>query len=152
MYLVECYSDENLLRGLGIPGRSIRRMRGKGKVMLHIKQNSQQPHTALLDRDRLEAQPKDLALFTLEKLGEGVERYTWGAHTVVMLDDNLEQWLVRAAKLAGLEMRDFRLPTTPEELHRIEPKVGDPRMLELVRGLEEKRSPAMSVLRGALGL
>jgi hypothetical protein len=140
MYLVECFSDENLLRGLGIPGKSIRRMRGKGKVMLFMMQHAEQPQMALMDRDRNEAQPKDLRHFKLEKLGEGVERYTRGEHTVVMLDDNLEQWLVRAAKLAGVDLREFKLPTTAEELHRIEPKVGDPRMLDLVRRLDEKRS------------
>ena len=152
MYLVECFSDENLLRGLGIPGKSIRRMRGKGKVMLFIMQHSERSHVALMDRDRNEAQPNDLRLFKLEKLGEGVERYSWRAHTVVMLDDNLEQWLVRAARLSGVDLRDFNLPATPEALHRIEPRVGDPRMLDLVRRLEKKRSPAIGVLRAALGL
>lgn len=152
MYLVECYSDENLLRGLGIPGRSIRRMRGKGKVLLFVMQHAEQQFTALMDRDRMESQPKDLGRFQLEKLGEGVERYTWRKHTLVMLDDNLEEWLVRAVRLAGSAMSDFKLPATPAELHRIEPKVGDQRMITLVRHLVEKRSPAMGVLRGALGL
>jgi hypothetical protein len=151
MYLVECFTDENLLRGLGVSGASIRRMRGKGKVLPFIMQHVEQPYTALMDRDRMEAQPKDLSLFKLEKLGEGVERYTWRHHTLVMVDDNVEEWLVRAARLAGVSLAEFKLPTTAEALHRIEPKVGDPRMLDLVRRLEEKRSPALAVLRAALG-
>lgn len=152
MYLVECFSDESLLLGLGIPGRSIRRMRGKGNVLRFIMARAVAPHIALMDMDRLEAQPRDLGNFKREKLGEGVERYTWREHTLVMLDDNLEDWLVRAVRLSGAHMRDFKLPDTPEALHRIEPKVGDPRMLRVVSHLMEQRSPAIGVLRAALGV
>ena len=152
MFLVECYSDENLLRGLGVPGRSIRRMRGKGNVVRFLIERATEPTVALMDRDRQESQPRALVRFQLETRGEGVERYSWGKHTLVMLDDNLEEWLVRATKLVGASMSDFKLPTTAAELHRIEPKVGDERMLKLVRHLVEQRSPAFAVLKAALGV
>jgi hypothetical protein len=152
MFLVECYSDENLLRGLGIPAGSIRRMYGKGNVLNFVSKDAAMPHIALLDKDRNKSQPRALSLFKLEQCSQGVERYAWRKHTLVLLDDYLEDWLVRATKLTGANMSDFKLPATAAELHRIELEVGDERMLKLVRHLVEQRSPALAVLKEALGV
>ncbi|HQW06748.1 MAG TPA: hypothetical protein PLV08_14565 [Flavobacteriales bacterium] len=147
MHLVECYSDENLLRALGIPGRDIRRMRGKGNVMRFLQRKVDGPCIALLDLDRNEAQPSDLKVFTRQSEEHGVSMYTWKEHRLIFLDDNLEDWLVRAVKRAGKRMNDFGLPDDVRALHAIEPKVGDSRFAKAISFLDEVHSPALLALR-----
>lgn len=147
MYLVECYNDESLLRAMGVPSREIRRIYGKGKLMGFIRRRTDAPCIAVLDMDRNQPQPKELEVFKSERKGHGLQLRTWQAHRVVLLDDNLEDWLVRTVHRAHGRMETFKLPDDPDTLHGIEMKPVDPRIGNLVDFLRERQSEPMRLLR-----
>lgn len=153
MYLVECYNDETVLRVLGVPKRSIRRMRGKGNVMNALKQDPDVVHIGMVDHDVRSANPVPLGPFTLEAVRDGVSLHVWKTHRLVVVHDRVEDWIMSALSAAGLQLSTFHLPATDAAgLHRVEMQLMDTRLVNAL-GEAVKREPAqVRTLREFLGI
>lgn len=151
MYLVECYNDETVLRALGIGPRQVRRMKGKGNVMNELKHGAL-VHVGLVDCDVLSPNPVPLEPFVLRETAHDAALYTWKEQRLVVVEDNIEDWMVKAMKASLLSLEDYLPAKNAAELNRLENRVNDPRLRKALDALQEKKSPHVSTLRRFLCL
>lgn len=152
MYLVECYNDGTVLLALGLERIKVKRLYGKGNVIRELRKPERQPVVAMMDMDRNKTGTQGLAgLQVLDKL-HGLELLGLATHRIIMVDDYLEDWLVRISKSAGVRLPDFGLPEDARSLHRQEAQEANPKLTALVQHLAEVRSPGMMTLIRYLGI
>ena len=123
MIYVECKADEALVRTLtGLPRREvIHELKGKPEVVNQVRSRSNT--RGLVDEDPQQLQPPYLERMRivqympergLRVLGDGAR----GNHLVVLCP-RLEEWIVRAAREAGVDLGRYGLPNNPLELHKV---------------------------------
>lgn len=123
-----------MLRVLGVPKSSIRRMRGKGNVLNKLKSDPDEPHIGLVDRDRRAQHPVTLAPFQEAERIDGLALYTWKQHRLVEVDDRIEDWIMAVVSEAKLDLKRFHLPIKDaDELHRLEMQVMDIRLANALK-------------------
>lgn len=152
MYLVECYNDGTVLLTLGLPGKLVRRMYGKGNVIVKLRQYRDGSLTCMMDLDRQRSGLQGLKDLALVRQDHYLHLYQWKDHRVIMVDDCIEDWLVRMTTLTGKRMADFGLPEDPRAIHRRERKEMDPKIVSVVRHLEQADSPGIRTLKEFLGI
>jgi len=119
---VECKPDELLVKRLGVP-RKIIHAGNKTEVCKHLKniENS----LGVVDEDPYSEQPEYLRDLIANgttildrndiKVLDDKERN----NRLIILCPRLEDWVIRTAKDAGIELEKFGLPDDPNRLHRI---------------------------------
>ena len=157
MYLVECYNDETLLLALGVGRQQIRRMRGKANVVGRLRKNPNALNVGMVDRDRHSENPVPMDDFRVVSNNNGVEGRIKGKTRLVILDDNLEDWIIKAfaegkRDLKKKRLADYGLPAKPTELHRIESRVADVALTALIKDLDAAGLSHLASLRLGLGL
>lgn len=95
MIFVECHADETLIKAFGIPARAIKHEYGKARACNRLKnvRNS----LALLDEDPLAVQHP----------------------YIIFLSPRLEEWIIKAANEARINLGDYGLSGDPDKLHDI---------------------------------
>jgi len=117
---VECYSDTELIRFLGVASRDVRHVGGKGKVIQQVR--DQADAAGLIDEDPRSPQPRDLRNYQIEKTAFGLnflERNSADRKRLVVVCPRLEDWIITRAAAAGLKLAKYSLPDDPSELHKI---------------------------------
>jgi hypothetical protein len=151
MLLLECLPDETVARTLGCPRRSLQHLAGKSRICKRLAES--ESDIGLIDEDPDTVQPsylKDLHLAREEHeilLYRDEERN----NRVIVLRPRFEEWLIRTAKFAGINMSDFGLSDRGNDLHR---EINS-RLPNLVRFLEElinRKNQRLLHLRALLGL
>ena len=150
--LVECFTDENVVRGLGLVKADVRRMKGKGNVLNFLKQDPRIAHTGLVDKDARSLNAAPIEPFVLVEKRHDAALYTWRSHRLVVVEDNIEDWLSKALTTSKLDFKQFGLPHTAGQLNKLEPQVGDARVLKLMQQLIEARSPYVATLKKFLAI
>lgn len=123
MIYVECKPDEALVRHVtGLPRRQVvHELKGKYEVCKRV--SAQADSKALIDEDPGSFPPPYLARMTLSddspELGLKVYRDTRKGNKVVVLCPKLEDWILDAARAAGIDVRDYSLPSRPREPHGV---------------------------------
>ncbi len=122
MIYVECKPDEVLVRVLtGLPRREvIHEIKGKPRIVDKI--SKLQNSTGLIDEDPGGVQPvylkrmgvvQDLLQRGLRILQDTKE------NRIIVICPRLEEWVVRAAMEARVDLRQYTLPDDPQRLHQV---------------------------------
>lgn len=152
MFLVECFNDETVLRALGVPKKDIRRMKGKANVIGHLKKDRHRNDTGMVDRDARSPNPARLEPFTRTEAAHDAVLYTWNDQRLVVVEDNIEDWIAKAMRASGLELSDYTPASNAAELNRLESRVCEPGLTKAIQALEERGSAHLATLRRFLGL
>lgn len=122
MLYVECKADETLARCLGLPRRELRHELNKDEV---LKQLAKQSHClGMVDEDPNSPRPIQFGQMVVrdnyDQLGLRVYGGDARHNRVILLRPRLEEWLLRAARDARLDVsgRQYNLPPSPARLHR----------------------------------
>jgi len=157
MIAIECNADEVLLKTLGIPGKNLRHAQGKGQVFNYVERGIVSLGLVDEDPESLYTLPKLLRSRQPEELPWGLKVYR-GTHKgkrwrVVVFCPRLEEWILQAAREAGVDPAQFALSNSGEGLHR-DLSTGDPEPPEkfsiLVKELKNRKSPRLRELKRLL--
>ena len=119
MIYVECNSDKALVSTLGFEQKGILHTYGKGNACNRLLRNK--AHTALLDEDPLSAQHsylKGLAPYG-EQYGLRLLLDSQRGNRVILICPDLEEWLVRTAKIEKVGLAQYGLPSDAHTLHEV---------------------------------
>ena len=147
---VECKPDEMLVYSLGIPRRDIEHALGRASVCAQLCRRSN--HLGMVDEDPNTVPPPYLKHLEQESWAHGLrvmfdkER----CNRLIMLSPRLEEWLVRAAKEAGVKLSDFGFESDNGiQLHsEINQRLGS--LEKLVVELLLRKSPRLLALQALL--
>jgi hypothetical protein len=154
MIFVECNADLALVQSTThISSRDIvHDLKGKGAICSRLSVRAD--CIALLDEDPGSPQPPYLKKTWLYSDIQGHDiRILHDSHQnnyLILLVPKLENWILRAAKLANLDVRDYNLPANAEELHRLI-NYRLEKLQMLVTTLMKVKSPMVMSLKVALG-
>lgn len=119
MIVVECYLDEYLVKLLGLPKRLIKHQHGKGKVMKFLREYGS---IGIVDEDPYSAQPKDLCYYEEIENSENIkllQRKGDQSKHLIVISDNMEDWIAKRAKINNISMKEYGLPSDPDRMHNI---------------------------------
>ena len=119
MIFVECRSDEVLVRSLGIPRREVVHASGKSGVCRRLERS--RGSKGLVDEDPHSAQPPYMRSLILVAATNDVKilRDPRRGNYLIVLCLRLEEWVLEAARRAGVSLRDYGLPEDGESLHEV---------------------------------
>jgi len=152
MIFVECNADETLVRQVTrISGREIHHAAGKGEVCNRL--SKRQDCIGLVDEDPGSSQPRYIERCTvledLSREGLKVLQDQPNSNRLVVIRPKLEEWVLQAAHLSGLDMGKYSLPDNPRELHQaINANLA--KFERVLRDLNEARSERIRELRRLL--
>ena len=155
MLYLECNADLTLVRALTrLPPREIAHERkGKGEILKLLARRSD--CRAMLDEDPGQDTPAYLARLSAaadyDRLGLRVYADTPRRNRVILLRPRLEEWLLRAAAEAGLNVggRRYNLPDNATRLHQ-EINLDLRKLERLLTDLIAADAPRLSQLRSLL--
>ena len=133
MIYLECYADKTLVRTLGIPRKDIVHAGTKGDVCKGLRKNKNSK--GLVDEDPGSPPPSYVNELKPQSNANNVEiRYdqTRKNHLII-LSPRLEEWLLKAAREAGVSPSDYGLPEDADKLKEL-PKT---RLMNLERFIKE---------------
>ena len=122
MIFIECKPDLALLKSLtSIPRREItHEFKGKGEICNRLRKLSN--CTGLIDEDPDSGQPLYVKEAKLENdLSEHeikVLHHSQTDNRLIVLCPTLEEWILRATRQAGINIRNYSLPNNARRLHR----------------------------------
>ena len=141
------------LRLTSLSNREVRVEGDRGKVLNRLAQDNSS--VAMVDEDPGQDQPGQLRRMQLvsDYPGEGLKLYVDNRRNnrVIVVCPRLEEWIIRAANAAGLEIGGphYNLPSRPSSLHNA--INDDPRKLErLIADLLTAQSPRLLKLQELL--
>jgi hypothetical protein len=121
MIYTECKPDSSLVRILGIPKKHIIRQQGKPEVCKQLEKRENL--LGMVDEDPFSVQPsylkrlpvkEDLPTYGLKILND-----TSKHNDLIILSPRLEEWILKAAKDAGVDIKRYKLPDDGEQLHKV---------------------------------
>ncbi len=147
MIFVECNADFALVSALGFPKASIEHIFDKGRVCRRVEEN--EGSVGMIDEDPNASQPAYLGRLKARPDAHGVRclQDPSGRVRIMVLCPRLEDWLLRAAKDAGVDVADFGFD--PKFMHT-ETGEKPERLKKLVGDLRSKGSPRLKRLEDAL--
>lgn len=113
----ECYADGGLLRTFGFSRRQVDHRGSKYKVVWAVLRLDDR--IGLVDEDPGQNPSEDLKRFTTVYQEHDIEVLERGDKRIVVLCPRLEEWLLRTARLARIDVRKYGLPNDPETLHGV---------------------------------
>ena len=122
MIYVECKPDLTLVKTLtGITRREItHELKGKGEICNRLKKTTK--CKGLIDEDPSSGQPRYVREARLENdLTEHdirVLRHDQTDNRLIVICPRLEEWVLKAAREVGIDVREYNLPNNGRELHR----------------------------------
>ena len=146
---MECRTEVLLLKALGFSGKDLNHQGGKGKVCNRLKRTNKA--WGLIDKDPESFQPSYLK--NLEVIKEEDDIKILYDHkrenTVVMLCPRFEEWILKTAKSAKINLRDYGIPNNPLELWK-EINFYLRNLERLIHKLLEKNPSRLKTLKNAL--
>ena len=154
MIFVECYADKTLVQFLGYTRDVIKHVGGKGRVVANVWKN--EDSVGLIDQDPGSGQPSRMKEFSISKrIGSlNIKRHPGRKSVLVILHPRLEEWLVRAAKQAKLDIKEYGLPDNAAGLHAAvgtATNKAHEKLKGLLEALQGADSGYLNDLRTALG-
>lgn len=123
MIYVECKPDFTLVKSItNIPKRKIiHELKGKSEVCNRLAKRRN--CKGLVDEDPLSTQPRYIKKVKLEndlfQYGLKVFYDEHNKNYLLLLCPKLEDWILKAAQEADLNVKNYFLPNTPEKLHSV---------------------------------
>lgn len=119
MIVIECFSDEALVRALCFSTKSIHHESGKGSVVNRVMKEA--CAIGLVDADPGANQPAKRKnwFISCEACGSlrRLEQKENARQQIIELCPRLEDWLLARARAKGVNPADFGVPMTAQELH-----------------------------------
>lgn len=153
MIFVECKPDETLVLAVTgvLPRQVIHELKGKGEVARRLSVGANL--FGMVDEDPWASQPPYLSRMhmadDLPEVALAVRRDPNRNNRIAVLRPRLEEWILRAARMSGVNVGDYNLPADPSGLHEVINYRLD-NLKRLVKDLQQ--SAPMSALRKALTL
>lgn len=128
MMFVECKPDYTLASKLiSISGTKVEHSANKSAVLNKLVRRKGSPNyensLGMIDEDPRSHQPDIVKEFAevgnLSDYRIRLLYYEWLNNHVFVLCPRLEEWIIEAAREAGINMADYGLPSEPEPLHQI---------------------------------
>ena len=149
MLLLECKADETLARALGCTRRNCLHLNDKGRVCNRLQKGDGE--TGMVDEDPGAAQPPYLQKLELISDVHDVKvfRDPAGSQKLAVVCPRLEEWVIKTAKLEGVEMRSYGLDQNANALHK---EINDklPKLRELIDGLLSLKSERLLHLKNLI--
>ena len=126
MILFECYADERLVRTL-LPELSKKEYSHAGNKTEVIKRLNKtkngRKYIGLVDRDPHSNPPGFFHYFTLlknfEELKMSIYSFKENNAKLVVIEPELEGWIINVAHSIHFKLRDYGLPEDPDKLHEV---------------------------------
>ncbi|HUV02914.1 MAG TPA: hypothetical protein VMW67_05675 [Desulfobacteria bacterium] len=119
MIYTECKPDSSLVRILGIPKKQIIHHQGKPEVCKQLEKR--ESWIGLVDEDPFSVQPSYLKRLPVKEdlptCGLKILNDTSKNNELIILSPRLEEWILKAAKDAGINIKRYNLPNDEEKLH-----------------------------------
>jgi hypothetical protein len=147
--VVECTPDETLVKSLGFTSRQVKHQPNKGAVCNYLSKNP--GIIGMVDADPDSAQPGYFKNCTLvnDRYDIAVYQHNTQNNRLVVLNPDLEGWVIKYAKKSRIAPKKFGLSDTARALHKeILQKL--PRLEELIANIKSKKSPALFYLKSQL--
>lgn len=145
MIYLECYADKTLVVALDIPKKEIRHSHGKGNVCKSLLKNGKSK--GLVDEDPFSTQPSYLGKLEIKLNEEDIKLlYDESAQNhLVVLCPRLEDWILKAAKEAGVNVEDYNLPKDVDEFSKII-NIKPERIVPLIQNIKKKKGKMLKTL------
>lgn len=149
MIYVECKPDFALVKSITkIPKREIIHETNKPEVCKRLER--QRNCEGLVDEDPSSTQPPYIGKLRLENnLPQDELKVLYDEsrdNRLIVLCPRLEEWILKAAREANLNMEKYPLPNTPEKLHRVI-NLNLDRFERLLKDLKDHDSKRLKSLR-----
>lgn len=118
MIAVECYADTQLVLTLGASAAAIRHARGKGNVLILLRDNK--ADVGLIDEDPGSAEYPEMRNYRVTEVLGRVRLMRHLAHVskrVIVICPRLEEWMLERARQAGVDPLKYGLASDPLVLH-----------------------------------
>jgi len=121
MIYIECKPDSALVKTLGVPRREIIHLGGKPELCKQLEKREN--CKGLVDDDPFSIQPpylkrlhvkENLSNYWLKVLNDNSNN-----NSLIILYPRLEEWILKAAKEARVDVRRYGLPDDGDRLHRM---------------------------------
>jgi hypothetical protein len=143
MIYVECKPDRALVTTLGIPSSEIQHESHKVRVCKRLEKSTNSK--GLVDEDpSSSAQPiyiKKLRLLS-DKHDIKLLHDKEARNYIIMLCPQLEGWILKVAQEAGINLEDYELPNTAEELDNVI-KIRIGKFINLIQNIKKKKKGRM---------
>ena len=149
MIFVECDPDEVLVKALGITRKNITHEADKPKVIKKVMKA--ESSKGMVDEDPLGDQPSYIGQFKQIASEHNIKvlRYDEASSYLIVLCPRLEEWVLSAAKEAGVDPVKYGLPSDSKELKKVI-NFRLENFRSLVRAIDDQRSNMMKKLKGLL--
>lgn len=119
MIFVECNADKTMLSSLGIQSKDICHVFSKGNVCNRLRKNRN--CIGLVDEDPDSAQPQYLETLALVSDNYAVKalKDQNNQNYLIVLCPRLEDWIVKAARQAEVDLAIYNLPANGNALHKV---------------------------------
>lgn len=119
MIYLECYSDEALVKVLGVHKKGIFHSYSKGNVCKKLEKSINSK--GLVDEDPFSTQPSYIGKLKTNSYEYDIKLLydEIAKNHLIVLCPRLEDWILKAAKEAGIYIEDYGLPDDANELHKI---------------------------------
>ena len=149
MIYLECNPDKALVMAMGIHKKEIYHSGNKGNVCKNLAKNSNSK--GLVDEDPFSTQPSYIGKLELILHEHDIKLlYDEKAQNqLIILCPKLEDWILKAAKEAKVNVEDYSLPDDAYELHEII-NIKPEKFLRLIEDLKKKKSKMLKNLEALL--
>jgi hypothetical protein len=119
MIYLECNPDKALVSVLGIPNKEIKHAFSKGNVCNQLAKHKNVK--GVVDEDPASPQPSYVGKLKLHSHEHGIKFWhdDKNQNRLIMLCPRLEEWILKAAQDAGVNMQDYGLPNHANQSHHI---------------------------------
>jgi|AFSR01.1.fsa_nt_gi hypothetical protein len=119
--LTECFGDTELIKALGFSRKQINHQKGKGNCSYAMQKNyKSRIAVAVIDNDKSGSESNYFKEFIeVEKNADArliKRKHPTKSHYLVILNPELEAWLLESATGVSIRPEDFSLPSSPNKL------------------------------------
>lgn len=145
MIYLECYTDEALVKALGVHNNDIFHSGNKGNVCKNLAKV--QKSIGLVDEDPSSAQPSYIGKLKAKSNTDDMKLMfdEKNKNYLVILCPRLEDWILKAAKQSKINMKDYNLPDDAYELHKVNFK-SMKNFTKLIEDMEKRKCTMLRAL------
>lgn len=118
MIVVECDTDEFLIRSMGFSRKKIKHEGGKGKVLDAVSKKDNA--IGIIDEDPNKIQPPKLKNYIDKDSRDSIKlliNKQDHKKKVIQISPDLEHWLIQRAQQNRISLKEFNLPENLKEMH-----------------------------------
>jgi hypothetical protein len=126
-FIPECYADTLMIQLFKVSETSIRHKKGIHKVASEISNfdDARVKLIGLVDDDKKNIPDYFIDFQVLKEEDDLILKHKLNTnHFLIVVNPELEAWLLKSAKMVNINPKDFSLPENPKQLHHITANVN----------------------------